>query len=76
MKMMLLAAAAALTLSSATALASDGGDWNVPDTATVQTQSAARQSVRQSAGSTYIYFGAAQRQGAQFNPNFGGGGNG
>jgi len=81
MKMMLLAAAAALTLGSATAFASDGGDWYPPNTAATQYQApvnhdARQQAPRQSLGSTYMYFGAASDQGQQFNPNFGGGGNG
>ena len=56
MKMMLLAAAAALTLGSASAFASDGGDWYPPNTAaqSQQAQLAAPQH-SQAAGNTAIY---------------------
>ena len=89
MKMMLLAAAAALTLGSATAtaFAADGGDWYSPNAPVLTQQdiarteaaalSAQRQATSQpSIGQTYMYFGATPNQGQQFNPNFGGGGNG
>lgn len=88
MKMMLLAAAAALTLGSATAFA-DGGVWTAPN-APVLTQQEVAQNVAsalamqrqaqaaapQSIGHSYMFLSASPNQGQQFNPNFGGGGNG
>lgn len=95
MKMMLLAAAAALTLGSATAFAADGGDWYAPNAPVLTQQeiartetaaiAAQRQAVvagqrqvatRQSIGHSYMLISASPARGQQFNPNFGGGGNG
>jgi len=63
MKMMLLAAAAALTLGSASAFASDGGDWYPPNTAAQfqQVQQAAPQH-SQATGNTAIYAVQAHAQ--------------
>lgn len=87
MKKMLLIAAAALTLGSATAFA-DGGDWTAPN-APVLTQQELDQNVaaalaaqrqqtanQPTAGHSYMLYSTSGSQGLSFNPNFGGGGNG
>ena len=83
MKKMLLIAAAALTLGSATAFA-DGGDWTAPN-APVLTQQEVEQNVaaqrqqtanQPTGGHSYMLYSTSGSQGVSFNPNFGGGGNG
>lgn len=81
MKMLLLAATAALTLGSATAFAGDNGaDWTPPQTtATTQYQApqAQQPAAQQPSQHTGMYYSRSSDSGSWlFNPAFGGGGNG